>query len=137
MHNLVEKQLKRLHGSDLSERTQYPKQIDRRAFEVCECTYVWWSLQSGNLAVVGSDLFADFGTQLIPWNANHAQVAAYGERLGFPVEGSALVAQLQAQLTARALATDQAFPANEAVRIEAGEPMLRPAPKQSEPALLA
>ncbi len=118
-------------------RASYPKQIDRRAFEVCVCTHVWWSLQSGNLAVVGSDLFADFGTQLISWDAYHAQVAAYGERLAFPVDGPAFVAHLQARLAARAQTTDQAFPANEAVRIEAGEPVLRPSPKQPEPALLA
>jgi TnpA family transposase len=115
----------------------YPKQIDRRAFEICVCTHVWWSLQSGNLAVVGSDLFADFGTQLISWEAYHAQVVAYGDRLGFPVEGSAFVAHLQARLATRAHATDQALPTNVAVRIEAGEPVVRPTPKQPEPALLA
>lgn len=117
-------------------RALYPKQIDRRAFEICVCTHVWWSLQGGNLAVVGSDLFADFGTQLISWEAYHAQVAAYGERLGFPVEGPAFVAHLQARLAARARATDEAFPANEAVRLEQGEPVVRPIPKQAEPPLL-
>ena len=118
-------------------RASYPKQIDRRAFEICVCTHVWWSLQSGNLAVVGSDLFADFGTQLIPWEAYHVQVAAYGDRLGFPVEGPAFVAHLQARLATRAHATDQALPTNVAVRVEAGEPVVRPTPKQPEPALLA
>jgi len=52
-----------------------------------------------------------------------------GRVAGFPVDGPAFVAHVRAWLEDIARATDAAFPANKAVRIEDGEPVItRPVP---------
>ena len=91
-------------------------------------------LKAGDLAVVGSDAFADYRDQLISLEEYADSVTTYGPLVGLPVEGDAFVAHMRAHLAAIAQATDQSFPTNRAVRIEQGEPVVARAAKQPEPA---
>jgi TnpA family transposase len=120
--------------TDQPQRTPYPKQINRRIFEVCVFSQILWDLKSGDLAIEGSALYADYRDQLISWAEYHAQVATYGQQVDIPTDGAALVAALQANLAKVADATDRTFPANDDLRIEQGEPILRRVPRRPDPA---
>jgi len=109
-------------------RATYPARVNRRHFEVCVFSQVLWELTSGDLCIVGSAQFADYNRQVVSWAEYDASRAEYGRVAGFPVDGPAFVAHVRAWLEDIARATDAAFPANKAVRIEDGEPVItRPA----------
>jgi len=114
-------------------RATYPRQINRRHFEVCVFSQIMTDLKAGDLAVVGSDAFADYRDQLISLDEYAQSVTTYGQVVGLPVTGDAFVSQMQATLAEIAQATAQSFPTNHAVRIEEGEPVLTRSPKQPEP----
>lgn len=113
--------------------TPPPKRIRRQMFEVCVFTELFAQLKSGDVALVGSDAYADYRDQLISWTEYHHTVAAYGQMLGFPTDGDAFVAAMQQRLHAQAQATDSSFPDNEALQIEKGEPILAKSAKTPEP----
>lgn len=110
-----------------------PTQIRRRHFEVCVFTEMMAQLKSGDLALVGSDAYADYRDQLIDWSEYQQTVAAYGQMVGFPTDGDAFVAHMRQRLHDQAQATDTTFLRNEALRIERGEPILSRSTKQPEP----
>ncbi|HEX5691828.1 MAG TPA: DUF4158 domain-containing protein, partial [Roseiflexaceae bacterium] len=114
-----------------------PKQINRRHFEVCVFSQLLAELKSGDVAIVGSDVYADYRTQLIDWEEYQHSVADYGAMVGFPTDGPAFVAHVRQRLHDQAQATDTTFPANEALRIENGEPVLGRLPRRPDPAGLA
>lgn len=114
-----------------------PRQINRRHFEVCVFTVLMQQLKAGNVAIAGSDAFADYRDQLIDWSEYQRTVAAYGQMLGFPTDGAAFVTHLQHQLAQRAATTDAAFPSNHLVRLERGEPVITRTPKAPDPPGLA
>jgi TnpA family transposase len=106
-------------------REETPPRLNRRHLEVCVFSQLLQELKSGDLCIPGSDHFADYREQLISWEEYARDVSAYGEMVGLPVEGDALVAQIRARLTESAQATDRTFPDNAHLRIENGEPLLR------------
>lgn len=114
-----------------------PRQIKRRHFEVCVFTQLLAELKSGDVAIVGSDAYADYRTQLIDWEEYQRSVEDYGAMVAFPTVGPAFVAHVQHQLTQQAQATDTTFPTNEALRIEHGEPVLTRLRGQPDPPGLA
>jgi TnpA family transposase len=118
-------------------REKAPPRLNRRYFEICVFSQLVTDLKAGDLCLPGSHRFADYREQLLSWEEYRQQVAAYGEMVGFPVEGEAFVAHMQARLTRTAQETDQAFPENHHVRIENGEPVLRRPKKAPPPAGLA
>ena len=50
-----------------SNRNRIPTQVDRRHFEVCLFSQVVGELKSGDLCIEGSDQYADYRSQLVPW----------------------------------------------------------------------
>ena len=123
--------------TDQYTTTPQPKQINRRHFEVCIFTQLLSELKSGDVAVVGSDAYADYRTQLIDWEEYHRTVQDYGAMVGLPTEGAAFVAHVRQRLSDQAQKTDTAFPTNDALRIEQGEPVLSRLPRRPEPPGLA
>ncbi len=110
--------------TDMRPRPAIPRRVNRRAFEVCVFSQILWNLKSGDLAVVGSDAFADYRAQLID-DAEYARtVATYGVMVGLPVTRRAFVDHYRTRLAAVATATDQACPSNQAVTIVNGEPCI-------------
>ncbi len=119
-------------------RSSLPDRVNRRHFEVCVFSEMLWELKSGDLAIVGSDEFADYNDQLVSWDEYRESIAAYGEVADLPVDAAPFVAQARARLEAIAQETDRAFPANKFVRIEHGAPVItRPLRPPDAPSVLA
>lgn len=93
--------------------------IDRQAFEICVLTYVAHGLETGDLCAVGSEHYADFRAQLLPWSDCAPKLAAFCDAVGIPDNADALVALLKAELTVAALHADASFPDNTALTIDA------------------
>jgi len=122
--------------SGTSRRVRCPDRVQRRHFEVCVFSQLMWDLKSGDLYVEGGDHYADYRDQLISWTQYHQEVADYGKLVELPTDGKAFVAHVRAWLEERARQTDATFP-NEDVRIEKGEPIIRPLDKKPVPEGLA
>lgn len=116
-----------------SNREMPPSQIDRRHFEVCVFSQMLWELKSGDLAIVGSEKFADYREQLISWDEYERTIKDYGEQAGLIVDGEAFVQYTGQWLEETATATDATFLNNESLRIENGEPVLSRLEKQAVP----
>lgn len=114
-------------------REVVPNRVDRRRFEACAFSQMMWELKSGDLAVEGSDRFADYREQLVGWEEYERLVGRYAEIAGLPAEGAAFAGHLRGWLSGVAAATDRAFPDNEAVRIEDGVPTIRKPEKRPVP----
>jgi TnpA family transposase len=92
-----------------------------------------WELKSGDLAVIGSDHFADYRDQLVTWDEYTEKIDRYGELAGVPVTGPEFVAHVEAWLSDVAESTDRAFPSNQAVSIEDGVPSIHRPEKRPDP----
>ena len=112
--------------SFLTKRVDGIVVIDRRALEVCIFSYLAKGLESGDLYIEGSSEYADYRTQLLPLNECRDRLPDYCRQVDLPETGSALVAELRAQLSALADHVDAGFPANTELSIDAdGKPHLR------------
>jgi TnpA family transposase len=109
----------------------------RKHLEVCIFSYLAAELKSGDVAVAGSDSYADYRDQLLPWTDCAPQVADYCRTLGLPDTAATFVADLKDRLIQAAATFDRLFPDNDQVRItEQGEPVLKRVPQQ-EPSAAA
>ena len=100
--------------------------VDRRALEVCVFIHLADALQSGDFYVVGSEQFADYRAQLLPWVECQPRLAAYCETLAMPQTGGKFVTLLKSQLTEAAAAVDANFPANATLSLDPdGTPHLK------------
>lgn len=109
-----------------------PERVDRQHFEACVFTQILWDVKTGDLYVEGSDRYANTWAQGISWETYTESVDAYGQMMGFPVDGPGFVAHLKTWLSTIANETDQAFP-NARVTIERGEPVIHKAPRRKSP----
>lgn len=116
------------------DQNETPKRLHRRYFELCVFSQLMRELKSGDLCILGSNLYADYRDQLISWEEYNHDIVGYGEMIGLPTEGAAFIAHLQTRLAEIAQKTDQAFPDNADLRIENGEPVLRRPVKAVTPA---
>ena len=107
--------------------------VDRRYLELCVFSNVMLELKSADLCIPGSDQFSDYRKELVSEDEFERGIALYGEQAGIPVEGPSFIARLRAQLEAAAKRADDNFPANEYLRIENGEPVLKRLPRKPEP----
>lgn len=100
--------------------------LRRRELEVCLFSYLADGLRSGDLFVDGSEEYADYRTQLLPWAVCQPRVAAYCEALEIPDSPSAFVQHLQRRLTQAAQQLDVSMPDQAALTFDAeGHPHLR------------
>ncbi len=100
--------------------------LARRHLEACIFAVVADELKAGDLAVEGSERFADYRAQLLPWEACEPQVAEYCQEVSLPGDAHAFVAQLRERLTEVAAQVDAALPKNKSLEITAkGEPVLK------------
>ncbi|ENM5224570.1 Tn3 family transposase [Pseudomonas putida] len=100
---------------------------NRRYLEVCVFSYLASELRSGDMCVLGSESFADYRKQLLPWEECLQQLPAYCEKVGLPGTAKEFVASLKTQLEETAQQLDEKFPAcrGDVSINEAGEPVLR------------
>ncbi len=100
---------------------------NRRYLEVCVFSYLASELRSGDMCVQGSESFADYRKQLLPWEECLQRLPAYCEKVGLPGTAKEFVASLKTQLEETAQQLDDKFPScrGDVSINEAGEPVLR------------
>ena len=100
---------------------------NRRYLEVCVFSYLASELRSGDMCVQGSESFADYRKQLLPWEECLQRLPAYCEKMGLPGTAKEFVASLKTQLEETAQQLDEKFPScrGDVSINEAGEPVLR------------
>ncbi len=122
----------------VTKRRSKPGTYDRRALEMCVFVHLADALETGDLFVTGSETYADYRTQLLPWPECEARLPAYCAALGIPERGEDFAAALKAELTALAAAVDAGFPANTEFSVDAdGTPYLKQLAATGQPAGLA
>jgi len=103
-----------------------PAALDRRALEVCVFVHLAAALQAGDVYVVGSESFADYRAQLLPWAECEPRLAVYCAALRIPARGRDFAAALRRELTAAAAEVDAGFEANMELSIDPeGTPHLK------------
>jgi TnpA family transposase len=100
--------------------------LDRRQLEVCVFHYLAQGLQSGDVYVEGSQAYADYRGQLLPWSACVCRLPAYCQALQMPETAESFVAHLRQRLRHVTERVDAAFPDNAELTIdEMGTPHLK------------
>jgi hypothetical protein len=108
--------------------------LKRRPLEVCVFYYLNAGLRCGDVYVAGSEAYADYRQQLLPWEACVPRLPAYCQALQFAPTATKFVAALRERLREVAQRVDAAYPANTALTIdEDGTPHLKRLPAQSVP----
>jgi TnpA family transposase len=122
------------------------RRVNRRHFEVCVFVHLAAELKSGDIALIGSEAYADYRDQLLPWATCEPLVADYCRQAELPTTAQAFVTQLRSWLDIAAQQADTAYPTNSQLVIDAeGKPLLkrssasvlRPSTKALEAALLS
>jgi len=112
-----------------------PGYFVRRHFEAMVFFYLAEELRCGDVAVIGSEEYADWSEQLLPWEQVAAKLPEYlvevglrepGDAIAF--DGPAVVSQLRARLTEAAAKADGEYPDNDELFIDpaTGVPKLKP-----------
>ncbi len=96
----------------IRERVDGETMLNRRHLEVCVMTYLSNHIQAGDVAVIGSEDYADYREQLLTWEACVPLLGDYCNELGFADNGDGFVEQLKEAFEEQAAACDQAFPDN-------------------------
>lgn len=66
---------------------------------MCTLSYLVQELRTGDVAVIGSESYANLHDQLLSWEACQPLVAGYREQAGLPDTATAFTAALKQQLT--------------------------------------
>jgi len=106
--------------------------------ELCIFSHVAAELRSGDLAVVGSEHYADIREQMLSWDECLLLLPGYCQPLNLPTSGKKFVTTLKLWLSNTAREVDQSFPTNSQLSFnEEGRPSLkrvraRPIPAQAK-----
>ncbi|MFD6938189.1 hypothetical protein ACFWAP_18825 [Streptomyces goshikiensis] len=111
---------------------QRPGLVNRRHFEVCTLSYLVQELRTGDVAVIGSESYANLHEQLLSWEACQPLVAEYCEEAGLPATASAFTAALKQQLTAMAAKVDADYPDNADLTIDKDTGKIVLSPRQGK-----
>jgi len=107
-------------------KTNEGERISRPHFEVCVFSALAAELKTGDIAIRGSEAYADYREQLLSWEECESMVAQFCLQLGFPDKPAAFTIHLREWLTQTATEIDDGFPENRAVDLnEFGIPVLR------------
>lgn len=100
--------------------------LDRRALEVCVFHYLAHSLQCGDTFVVGSEKYADYRAQLLPWEECETRLNKYCDAVKLPANSQDFVIKLQERLASAIRKVDQGFSNNTEFTIDSkGVPHLK------------
>ncbi|MEU9056436.1 Tn3 family transposase [Streptomyces sp. NPDC048384] len=103
-----------------------PGMLDRRPFETMVFTYLAEHLRTGDVAITGSDTFANWLDQLPDWEECSPKLAQLCEETGLPDTAAGFTAALRGRLEATAAEVDSGYPDNTDLVIdENGVPVLR------------
>ncbi|MEV8061815.1 Tn3 family transposase [Streptomyces antimycoticus] len=87
-----------------------PGMLDRRRFETLVFTYLAEHLRTGDVAITGSDTFANWLDQLPDWEECGPKLAQLCEETGLPDTAAAFTAALRERLEATAAEVDSGYP---------------------------
>jgi hypothetical protein len=101
--------------------------LARRHFEACVFTYLAEALRTGDVAVRGSQAYANWAAQLLPWEDCEVLLDEFCAEAGLPATASEFTDGLRAALVARAAQVDAGYPNNADLVIDeaTGVPTLR------------
>lgn len=106
----------------------------RCQLEICIFSYLATELMTGDACVMGSENYADFRQQLLPWSECKPKLAEYCSSLGIPDTPEEFVSQLQNQLTTVAREVDLICQQGDQITInEEGIPVLKRITAQDKP----
>jgi TnpA family transposase len=107
---------------------------DRRHFEVCVFSALADELRSGDIAVQGSEEYADYRQQLLSWEECVPLIAGYCQAVELPNTAAGLVDLLRQLLEQTAVAVDTASMAETSFSFdEKGNLILKKVAKQEQP----
>jgi TnpA family transposase len=107
--------------------------FERNQFEMCVFSYLAQELKSGDIAVVGSELYADYRTQLLTWAECELLIEKFCSEVELPSNATEFVNQLKRELTNKAIKVDTAYPKNSALLIDKHDKLLLTKVKRREP----
>jgi TnpA family transposase len=100
--------------------------LNRRQLEICVFSHLATALQSGDICITGSESFADYRQELVPWEECKTELKDFCDRVGLPATADGFVNELKTRLTETAAEVDNNFPQNTDLTINSsGEPVLR------------
>ena len=100
--------------------------VDRRALEVCVFSYLEHSLLCGDIFVIGSEKYADYRAQLLPWEECEKKLEEYCRVVNLPTNSRDFVSQLKKRLARTIIEVDRSFPMNSEFTIDSnGIPHLK------------
>jgi hypothetical protein len=102
-----------------------PGRLRRRHFEMCVFAHLAAELRSGDIAVVGSDSYANLHAQLMPWSEGEPLVGEYCAQGGLPATAAECVAHWREQLRSVAAGVDAGYPDNADLVLDGGRPVLK------------
>jgi TnpA family transposase len=115
-------------------RCENQEVLVRQQLEICIFTYLATELKTGDACVVGSENYADFREQLLPWSECETMLPQYCEEMGFPDNPEQFIEHLRSKLTEVALKVDQICKKGDQVMIgKDGIPILKRIMAQSLP----
>jgi hypothetical protein len=103
----------------------HPGMLVRRHLEVCVFSYLAAELRSGDIAVAGSDSYANLHDQLMSWEECRPLAGAFCSQAGIPSDPAALTAHYRSLLASTAARVDAGYPSNTDLVLEGDRPVLR------------
>ena len=108
--------------------------VVRQQLEICIFTYLAAELKTGDACVVGSESYADFGEQLLSWQACQPQLEDLCQGLGIPSDPDEFITHLTTWLAQTAIEVDQVCKDGTQVTIsQEGDPVLKRIPALPQP----
>lgn len=106
---------------------EHPGRLNRRHFEACAFTYLAAELRSGDVAVRGSEAYANWSARLLPREECAQLLGEFCAQAGLPTSAEAFTSALRSRLTEQAAAVDAGYPENTDLVIDevTGVPSLR------------
>lgn len=106
----------------------------RQQLEICIFSHLAKELKTGDACVIGSENYADFRQQLLPWSECEPKLAEYCSSIGIPDTPEEFVSQLQERLTTVAREVDLICSKGDQITInEEGIPVLKRITAQDKP----
>ncbi len=104
-----------------------PSRLDRRHFEACVFTYLAEELRTGDVAVSGSEAYANWAAQLLAWEDCEGLLGECCAEVGLPATAEGFTEALRARLSAKASEVDAGYPNNADLVIDeaTGSPSLK------------
>lgn len=103
----------------------HPGMLVRRHLEVCVFSCLAAELRSGDIAVTGSDSYANLHDQLMSWEECQPLAEAFCAQAGIPSDPAALTGYYRSRLAEVAGRVDAGYPSNTDLVLEGDRPVLR------------